>query len=79
MPHSRLLNEVPEHMAQEFEHSGDVGGIVGSSMKFLSTWLRNNRMGLWRGPMLPVLNEVPEHMAQESHGPASPSRFPYPQ
>ena len=38
----RLLNEVPEHMAQEFVAVAQVGRIiVASSMKFLSTWLRN--------------------------------------
>ena len=37
-----ILNEVPEHMAQEWHvHTGGLVGD-GSSMKFLSTWLRNS-------------------------------------
>ena len=36
------LNEVPEHMAQEYPCPARMWfGIVGTSMKFLSTWLRN--------------------------------------
>ena len=65
-PPPTLLNEVPEHMAQEFQLVR-VGALCphGSSMKFLSTWLRNFT-GFWRFDMLDdVLNEVPEHMAQE--------------
>ena len=38
---------------------------VVSSMKFLSTWLRNACV-LEDGSFTAVLNEVPEHMAQES-------------
>ena len=38
----RVLNEVPEHMAQEFRLGAECGLRRGeSSMKFLSTWLRN--------------------------------------
>ena len=39
---TNFLNEVPEHMAQEFRDTF-VGVLVfgDSSMKFLSTWLRN--------------------------------------
>ena len=41
-PRSSLLNEVPEHMAQECErHQGHRHRQGLSSMKFLSTWLRN--------------------------------------
>ena len=36
-----LLNEVPEHMAQEFEQGQFQIAFIDSSMKFLSTWLRN--------------------------------------
>ena len=37
-----LLNEVPEHMAQEYYPPVEVRRVGhGSSMKFLSTWLRN--------------------------------------
>ena len=37
-----VLNEVPEHMAQEFvKFAKRVDFILQSSMKFLSTWLRN--------------------------------------
>ena len=37
-----ILNEVPEHMAQEFQKFASGGLFAGySSMKFLSTWLRN--------------------------------------
>ena len=41
---TRILNEVPEHMAQEFPYG--VGFFLRqvSSMKFLSTWLRNQRV-----------------------------------
>ena len=40
-----VLNEVPEHMAQEFDVPGDgQHGLANSSMKFLSTWLRNGLM-----------------------------------
>ena len=63
-----LLNEVPEHMAQESDRRpSGLAGCRGSSMKFLSTWLRNCGIGL-RGPCRwrSLLNEVPEHMAQES-------------
>ena len=39
---AHFLNEVPEHMAQEFDYLCQ-GGVHAafSSMKFLSTWLRN--------------------------------------
>ena len=62
---STVLNEVPEHMAQEFFLARALLSLGSSSMKFLSTWLRN---ALPRRPRhgLAVLNEVPEHMAQES-------------
>ena len=46
----RVLNEVPEHMAQEYllPVDGPAGEL--SSMKFLSTWLRNNvRLSPQRG------------------------------
>ena len=64
-----ILNEVPEHMAQE-----SLWWVVGmqvapalSSMKFLSTWLRNESIRLSAGThLVRILNEVPEHMAQES-------------
>ena len=39
--HRLILNEVPEHMAQELRALGAVEGQRPSSMKFLSTWLRN--------------------------------------
>ena len=64
--HLRVLNEVPEHMAQELRkilHDVRRSGL--SSMKFLSTWLRNFRPATIRR-IRDVLNEVPEHMAQES-------------
>ena len=38
---STLLNEVPEHMAQELPVAEEPVELVDSSMKFLSTWLRN--------------------------------------
>ena len=39
---TRVLNEVPEHMAQEsVKFAKRVDFILQSSMKFLSTWLRN--------------------------------------
>ena len=64
---TRLLNEVPEHMAQECGLTPRVASLeTQSSMKFLSTWLRNSCSFLhWWGNEF--LNEVPEHMAQESH------------
>ena len=36
-----ILNEVPEHMAQELPVAEEPVELVDSSMKFLSTWLRN--------------------------------------
>ena len=36
-----LLNEVPEHMAQESPPIASSTAFGSSSMKFLSTWLRN--------------------------------------
>ena len=61
-----LLNEVPEHMAQEFSipiREQGIGRV--SSMKFLSTWLRNADNHPCHAHTC-LLNEVPEHMAQES-------------
>ena len=64
--HSRFLNEVPEHMAQESDAAVRVDVHVESSMKFLSTWLRNRvSTGDQTTDLQRVLNEVPEHMAQE--------------
>ena len=60
-----LLNEVPEHMAQEFLHVSEHRQRVTSSMKFLSTWLRNHAHTRHNAPGCGILNEVPEHMAQE--------------
>ena len=60
-----LLNEVPEHMAQEFSipiREQGIGRV--SSMKFLSTWLRNADNHPCHAHTC-LLNEVPEHMAQE--------------
>ena len=37
----RNLNEVPEHMAQEFGWRLQYRQLLATSMKFLSTWLRN--------------------------------------
>ena len=39
--------------------------IGGSSMKFLSTWLRNSPYLQGATTIYTLLNEVPEHMAQE--------------
>ena len=62
-----ILNEVPEHMAQEYEMLETTNSPVNpSSMKFLSTWLRNCRCPPFHPASSLVLNEVPEHMAQES-------------
>ena len=63
---STLLNEVPEHMAQEYlAEPFRVLDAAQSSMKFLSTWLRNFRYESNKALWTLVLNEVPEHMAQE--------------
>ena len=66
LPRRSVLNEVPEHMAQELARSGQHDAVVESSMKFLSTWLRNHSLCLLCVRDTIVLNEVPEHMAQES-------------
>ena len=38
---TQVLNEVPEHMAQEWVFHFEGIELSHSSMKFLSTWLRN--------------------------------------
>ena len=40
-PGPQILNEVPEHMAQELAQLVITPCTYVSSMKFLSTWLRN--------------------------------------
>ena len=53
-------------MAQEFGHVAAVGLVDElSSMKFLSTWLRNADTASDGDTSPSLLNEVPEHMAQE--------------
>ena len=52
-------------MAQEFEIVIVGGDQVISSMKFLSTWLRNHAQPFRLTVQHVILNEVPEHMAQE--------------
>ena len=61
-----VLNEVPEHMAQEWRVAQTVAAVPHrSSMKFLSTWLRNDITMPPVSTPAAFLNEVPEHMAQE--------------
>ena len=48
---ARLLNEVPEHMAQEFGAAELPSFHMLSSMKFLSTWLRNGRRYRYETPV----------------------------
>ena len=63
---TKILNEVPEHMAQEFGRMAVRNGriaLLNEVPEHMAQELRIIRTP--RIPLTHVLNEVPEHMAQE--------------